>query len=474
MSRTVNLPRAMLASSFGWILFASLCTLSQTQKSPLPSPGQIADVASTSDATQTYSLFLPTRYTGAKRWPIIYCFDPAGRGRRPVELYKDVAEQYGFILAGSNNSRNFSTDQSKAVNAIWQDTHERLALDEHRSYASGFSGGARVAGAMALGSPTQIAGVIANGAGYPSNRPGSKDDLPYVFAVGDEDFNWPEVMNIRHDREQQRLQYRVLVFKGRHQWAPADVMEEALQYLNLKAMQAGHVDRDPAFIDRMFEKIKAQAEEAESKKDAISQLNAYRLLVSDFSGLHEMKEYESKLSSLESSPALKAALKHEREQITEQLKLEEEIAPKIDALADNSVQDSTSLRIEIRQQMGALRDQAKRSKNEEKRLICSRAFSGIFVRAMEDGQRELESHHFEKAETYFDMMSQTSDDAWPALGLADTHAASGNRKLAIKDLQEAVRRGLKDRTVFESDSRLQILKDEPEFKKLMASLEPDK
>jgi len=36
------------------------------------------------------------------------------------------------------------------MNAIWLDTHFRLALDEQRIFASGFSGGARVAGAMAL------------------------------------------------------------------------------------------------------------------------------------------------------------------------------------------------------------------------------------------------------------------------------------------------------------------------------------
>ncbi len=117
-----------------------------------------------------------------------------------------------------------------------------LRLDEHRSYASGFSGGARVAGAMALsGPPGQIAGVIAHGAGYPSGKAGSKDTLPYFFAVGDQDFNWPEVINIRREREEQGSPYRVRVYAGRHQWAPAAVMEEAVQYMNLKAMQAGNL-----------------------------------------------------------------------------------------------------------------------------------------------------------------------------------------------------------------------------------------
>ena len=449
-----------------------LLALAHTQESAkFPPPGQIADVICASDASQSYALYLPSAYTQSKHWPIIYFFDPAGRGRRPLELYKDVAETYGFILAGSNNSRNFSRDQSKAVNAIWQDTHERLALDDRRSYTSGFSGGARVAGAMALGSPGQVAGVVAHGAGYPSGRNGSKDDLPYFFAVGDQDFNWPEVVNIRREREEQGSPYRVRVYPGKHQWAPAAVVEEAIQYLNLKAMQAGTLATDAAFVDRAFEKTKAEAANAETSKDAIAELNAYRALASDFKGLRDVKETTAKLAALQQSPAVKAALRNEQDQISEQGRLEQEILPKIAALADNSTQDATSLRIEVRQQLGALNDQAKRSKNETKRLIAGRAFGGIFVGTMEDGQQQLAARHFEKAEIYFDLMRQVTDDPWPVLLLADTHAAAGNRRLAIKDLQEAVRRGLKDRTVVESDPQLQSLKADPDFEKLLSGLE---
>ena len=116
----------------------------------------------------------------------------------------------------------------------------RLALDEHRTYSSGFSGGARVAGAMALSCPKcQIAGVIAHGAGYPDSKAGASDTLLYFFAVGDQDFNWPEVMKIRREREDHGLPYRVSVFSGTHQWAPAAVMEDAIQWLVLKSIQAG-------------------------------------------------------------------------------------------------------------------------------------------------------------------------------------------------------------------------------------------
>jgi len=446
---------------------------SQSQASPEHvTAGQITDVTCSSDATESYALYLPPAYSAAKRWPIIYFFDPLARGRRPLELYKDLAQTYGFILAGSNNSRNFSSDQAKAVNAIWQDTHESLSIDEHRSYASGFSGGARVAGAMALsGTAGQIAAVIAHGAGYPSNRSAAKNELPYFFAVGNQDFNWPEVISIRREREEQSLPYCVVVYPGRHQWAPASVMESAFRYLNLKAMQAGNMAQDASFIDQLFDRAKSEADDAVKRDDPISQLSAYRSLVADFAGLRDVKEFAAKLAALQQSPTLKKALRIEREQISEQARLEQEISPKIESLAGGSVADVATLRIEIRHQLAGLSDQAKHSKNEQNRLISARAFAGIFARTIEDGQRELVARHFEKAETYFDLMREVTDDPWPALLLAQTHAISGSRKLAIKDLQEAVRRGLKDRTILESDPQLQSLKNDPEFQKLLAGME---
>ena len=453
------------------VSISCLCAAAQTQKSAeLPPPGQIGTVICASDPTQSYALYLPSAYTPAKRWPIIYLFDPAGRGRRPVDLYNEIGERYGFILAGSNNSRNFSSDQSKAVNAIWEDTHARLSLDEHRSYASGFSGGARVAGAMAMSSQGQVAGVIAHGAGYPSSKAGSKDDLPYFFAVGNEDFNWPEVINIRREREAQGSPYRVRVYPGKHQWAPAAVMEEAVLYMNVKAMQTGNLASDAGSIDHAYEKLKVDAAETENRKDLVAEFSVYRALVSDFTGLRDVKEFVTKLASLQQSPPLKAALKEEQEQISEQSRLEQEIMPKIAALADNSAPDTTSLRIEVLQQLGALMEQARHNRNEAKRLIASRAFGGIFVGTMEDGQQQLAARHFEKAEAYFDLMRQVTDDPWPVLLLADTHAAAGNRRLAIKDLHEAVRRGVKDRAVIENDPALQILKGEPDFQKLLGEL----
>lgn len=456
------------------ILLLSLCTQisrCQTDKPVyLPSPGQIVNVVCVADANQSYALYLPSAYTVTKRWPIIYFFDPGGRGRRPLDLYKDLAETYGFIFAGSNNSRNFSGDESQAVNAIWQDTHVRLSLDDHRVYASGFSGGARVAGAMALSSPGQISGVIAHGAGYPATRHATVDKLLYYFAVGDKDFNWPEVITVGHEREKEGLPYRVNVYSGSHQWAPPSVMEDAVQWLQLKAMQDEILPRDAAFIDRQFQNLQKKAEDAEGKHDALAQLAAYQYVASDFAGLRDVTAVSTKFAALKQSSAVKAAVKNEQQQISEQLRIEREISPKLRTYESGDVADPNALRIEIVQAMNGLKDQAAHAKHEEERLVLQRAFQDMMVEGIENGQQEFQAKHFDKAESCFDLMRQISDEPWPALLLAETRAAMGNKKQALKDLRDAVRRGLKDPEVLESDKQLQVLNTEPDFQKLLAEL----
>src|SRR5450631_896257 len=95
---------------------------------------------------QSYWMFAPSTYTADRAWPILYCLDPGARGRVPVERYAAAAEKAGFLMAGSNNSRNGPMGPTQeAINLMLTDTHERYSIDNTRIYVAGLSGGARVA-----------------------------------------------------------------------------------------------------------------------------------------------------------------------------------------------------------------------------------------------------------------------------------------------------------------------------------------
>ncbi len=472
----MRLPAVSMALSIVLIFALAFPTAAQTVEAPASLPPGVAfdHIPCGLDPSQSYAIYLPSTYTPLKRWPIIYAFDPEARGRVPVDLYKEVAEKYGYIIAGSNNSKNFSaTESSKGATAMWEDTHIRLSLDERRTYTTGFSGGARMAGLVASECrQCQIAGVIAHGAGYPSNRRLSeKDQISYFLAVGDRDFNWPEIIGIRREREDLGMPYRVRVFQGGHRWAPAEVFEDAIEWMQLKAMQSGSLAHDGQFLESLYRRRETEASDAEKRRDAIAELNAYHSLVFDFGSLEDVSEYEKKLTALKRSPDLKEALKKEQGQITAQAELTGEVASKLNALADieNDEQRST-LSAAVSEQMRRLKDYGAHSKPEAQRLVFLRAYSALWVHGIEAGQAEFESRHFERAELYFRLMGEIDDDPWPALLLAETRTAMGKKKQALKDIREAIRRGLKNPQTLEEDPNLRPLDADPEFKKLLIEL----
>ena len=120
-------------------------------------------------------------------------FHPGGRGRAIVETYQAAAEQYGYIVAGSNNSRNGPWAVSiAAVRAMSGDLASRFSIDAARVYLTGHSGGARVAMEVAMTSGS-IAGVIASSAGFADSRPRASVPFAVFGTAGTEDFNYIEM-----------------------------------------------------------------------------------------------------------------------------------------------------------------------------------------------------------------------------------------------------------------------------------------
>src|SRR6187549_60292 len=127
----------------------------------LPRGQVVPDVKCLGDASQSYALYLPSTYSPDKAWPLLMGFHPGARGIAIVEKYRAAAEKYGYIVAASNNSRNGPWDVSeRAIVAMTRDLMTRFSTDQKRLYATGHSGGARVAMQIALTNP--LAGVIAS------------------------------------------------------------------------------------------------------------------------------------------------------------------------------------------------------------------------------------------------------------------------------------------------------------------------
>src|ERR1043166_6985698 len=165
-------------------------------------------------ADERYALFVPSSYDAAKKWPIVYLLDARGRAMVPIEAFRDAAEQIGFILASSYASASDETiaPNEKAMRAMWNDTHDRLSIDDKRVYAAGFSGTVRAACDLALAAPGSLRAIIGAGSGFPFDRPPAPD-TPFLFfgTVGTRDFNFGEMWELEKTLRAANLPHRILI-----------------------------------------------------------------------------------------------------------------------------------------------------------------------------------------------------------------------------------------------------------------------
>jgi predicted esterase len=438
-----------------------------------PAPGLLCPkITAKADPSQSYALYLPSSYSPDKAWPIVYAFDPAARGTVPVELMKEAAERYGYILAGSNNSRNGSwTLELAAADAVLKDTRSRFLVDGRRMYFAGFSGGARLAAQIAQNCGC-AAGVLLNGAGFSPKLPVSPDRSFAVFAAtGTYDFNYPEIIRMDEQLGKLAQPHFLRRFAGPHAWAPAESMNEALAWFRLQAMKSGRDKPDNAFIQEQFRREILQAQEFKRSGDLYAASNEYRQALVTFEGLTDVGELRAGLQSLVNDKSVRDAEKREHGDFDEQARLEGDISAGLSSLAAGG--QLADMRSALEQQISNLRSRTEGEKREEKRRVLKRALSGIFVQAMEAGNERLEAGQLDLARAYFEAACAADPTAlWALENLATVRALTNDRKGTLEILRRA-KSNAKDPAAFtdwlKTNSAFDKLRDSSGFRALLDS-----
>jgi predicted esterase len=441
--------------------------------------GQVVDhVACRVTPAQTYALYLPSSYSSNKRWPVLYCFDPVARGALPVQLYREAAEKYGWIVVGSNNSRNGSIDQSvAAAKAIWEDTHERFQIDDRSVYMTGFSGGSRVALAFAyLCDNHCVSGVIANGAGFMPNilskldSPNAKPSFAIFGLAGIEDFNFAEMRTLDDLLEHLSVSHHFETFPGAHEWATKEALMDAVGWMELQAIKAGRKQRDDALIESLWQTQVARARRSEAAGDLYE---AYRLdvaLASDFNGLRDVTDFRQKAAQLKESEAVKRALKAALDEIKRQREMVTRLTT---ASNQNDDQESRGDALaSFHLSIAKLRKAAGEAQDSSDRRVARRTLNGVFAFYFERGQTLIQNtKNYRAAAASLEIAAAIKQDQpGPFYVLATAYALAGDRKRALEALKKAVEKGFNVPGTIEGDHAFDSLRKEAEYLKIIERL----
>jgi predicted esterase len=457
------------------VLLAHSAAYAQTDSIPR---GQIVErVEALNDSSQSYALYLPSNYTADRKWPVLYAFDPGARGRVPVERFKEAAEKYGWIVLGSNNSRNGPWNVVvNAWNAMLTDTHQRFAIDDERMYATGFSGGARVAVSIATGCKC-LAGVMANGAGFPVDV-APLPEMHFVFfgAAGVDDFNYAELKSLQESLTKAGIIHHVQTFDGRHEWPPVSVATAAVEWMELHAIRAGKRPRDDDFINATWQRLLSDARTFEESKKYYEAYQLYLDLAQTFKGLRDVAEIETKVNQLAGSREVKAAIREEQSQIRKQRELESRlnslIAVRDSGASTNQNEEGVDAGNLLPKILNDLRKQSKAVDDSTQRRIARRVLDGLFIGLIEQGRSLLQT---EKSSSdsikLFKLATEVNPDRpGPFFYLAWAYAANGDKKKSLQSLNTAVEKGFSDTAMITANKAFDSLRNDPEYQQIMARL----
>lgn len=349
---------------------ALVLALSTAVEVDLATGRMISEVACQADPSQSYALYLPSGYTTTRAWPVILAFDPGGRGSSAVQQYQAAAERYGFIVAGSNNSRNGSAENNRAVTAMAVDVGSRFQVDPKRVYTAGMSGGARVALGVALSSPI-IAGTIASSAGFPDGRARKAVSFPIFATAGTEDFNHLEMRELDHALTSP---HHLAIFEGGHVWLSSELAVEAVEWMEVQAMKTGLKARDDQEIDQIFAKRVAAAGAVKAGEETFLALQA---IVTDFKGLKDVSSLSARAAELGRDAGVRAALKRDRDEDDREQRMLDDVERAERRLT--SLDERPAALVALRDHWKGLSQTAKKPEDSPERRLARRVLSALSI-----------------------------------------------------------------------------------------------
>jgi len=354
------------------------------------SRGQVIDdVKCAANPAQSYALYIPSTYTPGRPANLLIGFHPGARGRAIVEKYRAAAEEYGYIVAGSNNSRNGPWEISAAaVQAMSNDLGQRFSVDNRRVYLTGHSGGARVAMQIAL-TTKRIAGVIASSAGYPDSKPRASVPFALFGTAGTEDFNNIEMQLL--DRPL-KTPHRLVIFEGGHTLPPDGVAMEAIEWLELQAMGSGLRPRDEALVDRLLAK---RQQAVTSAGESAAAVHLLQTLAADFTGLRDVSAASARATELSKRPEIKRALAAERGNVDAEARLLDDFRA-----FENGLQDPTQRQDSLNDVRALLSKLSRQAAGPEESPERSRARRVLRIVTMGASERVQDQEYLKLLQEY--------------------------------------------------------------------------
>lgn len=474
MSRPRPLHRSAAFRRAAALAIAGLALARGSVAAPLPRDlstrpaGTVTSGISTlSDPALTWELYLPRGFVPGRRGPVLLLFDPRGRGGVPVELFREAADEFGWMLASSNDTRSDgpAPANARAVNALLSDVTRRLPVDERRIYAGGFSGGAVLAWTMALRADW-LAGVVSVGGRPAPEHAALAPRCPLFAAAGDGDFNHLPTIKLDRIAAAAGVPHRLVSFPGPHAWFGKELARDAVAWLEVLAARDGKAALPAERVEALRRAEVASARALEETGDVLAAARRCREAADAFRGLAEVDSLLERAAALEATPAARTARKAGKDAEAFEERAGSRLAAAMRLLGDETPPPppaKLARTLELDQVLRAAGGEGATAAAARRVLATVHVQLGVYL-----VQELFQRKEWLRAASALSVAAEAAPrDPAVRYNLACARARAGAPAEALSALREALDRGLPQPLQMETDEDLASLRDRPEFAALL-------
>jgi pimeloyl-ACP methyl ester carboxylesterase len=398
---------------------------------------------------ESYCLYVPGSVRNVDSAPAIIFFDPHGSGRLPLDKYRKLADRFGIVLAGSNNSKN-GMDISQSTqfgNNIISDITARIGIPSKLINLAGFSGGAKVALLTAANNPN-ITNAIYAGAATPVN---STHPLRLMGFAGTADMNYTDLLAFSGSHPEGLL----VEFDGKHEWPDTNTFSKAFYeiYFRSGVQDTGKFNKNVRDFIAQTEGMIMAATTTKHIRNLLWAYDEASELTYVLDGVTDVSKYKKYKSDLSNDPYYKQALSEKKQLI------QKEAAEKQILLASFQNQNGNWWSKTVSHYKTS-------SEPMDKRLL------GFISLACYSYSSQLISRRDTAGAAHFLAIYELADaDNTDQLYFyAVLYSQEGKPEQAIRSLSKAVEKGFKDWQKIEAEPEFTPLRGHESFSRLLTSL----
>ncbi len=258
--------------------FLLLFTLNGAAQKLTLKKGIVVDSLKVNDSiSETFSLFLPKSYSNDTIWPVVFVFEPQGRGKAAAQLFSHGAEEQGYIIIASNNivAKDSLLKNLEVANRMMITAFNFFPLDQNRIYTAGYAEGAEVASAIPA-VVSNVQGVMAAGGSW-LNPDLLKKENRFSF-IGISGYNDFRIYNLEQAVEffrRNNYSASLYTFNGFHEWPGSQLISRALGSFTLQAMEMGLKPENSELVETLYQ---VELEEAERLRRTMQFYKSYEML----------------------------------------------------------------------------------------------------------------------------------------------------------------------------------------------------